>query len=160
MTNEEINIAIAEACGWTDITHTAPDRGYMQPRLIGLDKKDGIRKILSNYCDDLNAMREAELTLTAENKLKYASYLAQIFNSSYKKAWWDLNAKEAFEIVNATARQKAEAFLKTLNKWEESPKSARELATKFGIDTKTEGLNAEEIKKNHFVAGLKYKGNS
>ena len=143
MNNEEINKAIAEACGfkyvalglgWKHITG-----GEMQCRI-------------PDYYNDLNAMHDAENTLTDENREKYATFLSQIFTAPSKKAWWDLSAKETFEIVTATAKQKAEAFRKTLGRWEESPKSARELANEFGIDKKTESLKAEEVRENHFVA--------
>jgi len=112
MTDEYINTTIASHNGYTDIKSGF---GWVKT------SNEEIIKKVPDYCNDLNAMRVAELTLTEENKLKYASYLAQVFNASYKKAWWDLNAKETFEVINVSAKQKAEAYLKTLDKWEEHP---------------------------------------
>jgi hypothetical protein len=56
-----------------------------------------------NYCTDLNAMHEAETTLLAHDLWTMA------YNLPYSGA---LNFR-------ASARQRAEAFLRTLGKWEE-----------------------------------------
>jgi hypothetical protein len=55
-----------------------------------------------NYCTDLNAMHDAEKTLTSAQLL---DYVALLFDSCY-------------EATLATARQRAEAFLRALGKWE------------------------------------------
>ena len=41
MTAEQINIAIAKACGWTDITLAPHDMGELPPRLAGFHKETG-----------------------------------------------------------------------------------------------------------------------
>jgi hypothetical protein len=90
MTDEQINAAIAEVCGRAH-TNIEP---YAYP----------------NYCTDLNAMHEAQNTLTGGSRSKYVYEL------------WDVTEAKtlgAFENINATARQRAEAFLRTLGKWEE-----------------------------------------
>ena len=56
-----------------------------------------------DWCNDLNAMHEAEKTLTSAQLLDYIAFL---FDTCY-------------EATVATARQRAEAFLRTLGKWEE-----------------------------------------
>ena len=101
MTDEQINRAIAEACGWTDfVIH--PEFGLMGTP----PDTHGLRTAVDYYTVDLNAMHEAEKTLTnasmyvMEVQLKYV-----------------LSAGEFY--FHATARQRAEAFLKTLGKWEE-----------------------------------------
>jgi hypothetical protein len=91
MSDEEINIAIAEICGWH----------YYD----GWKHEDGREDSPPNYCDDLNAMHEAEQVLTLEQLLIYAHCL----ESEY-----------GFFGVTATARQRAEAFLRMLGKWEEA----------------------------------------
>jgi hypothetical protein len=79
MTNEQINIAIAEACGgkWH----------------------------IPDYCSDLNAMHEVEENLLGDSWIGYINQLADIEGSLFG--------------IRATARQRAEAFLRTLGKWEE-----------------------------------------
>jgi len=60
--------------------------------------------IQKNYCTDLNAMHEAEKTL---KRMVLDEYIAQLFDLCH-------------EATIATARQRAEAFLRTLGKWEEA----------------------------------------
>jgi hypothetical protein len=58
------------------------------------------------YCTDLNAMHVAESVLTIIEQDEYWNFL------------WDVTGSK-FELCHATARQRAEAFLRTLGKWEE-----------------------------------------
>jgi len=60
-----------------------------------------------NCCNDLNAMHEAEKTLSYKQK---RTYCEKLFN---------LPTIELESNTFATARQRAEAFLKTIGKWEE-----------------------------------------
>jgi len=59
-------------------------------------------KRMYDFCSDLNAMHEAEMKLTKEQS---DDYVARLFDSCY-------------ELAFATASQRAEAFLRTLGKWE------------------------------------------
>jgi hypothetical protein len=94
MTDEQINIAIAEACGWKGNLIDRDMEGNLWPRDI------------PSYCNDLNAMHEVEGTLSDAVFERY--YLA-LYDSTGSTRW----------PVSATARQRAEAFLRTLGKWEE-----------------------------------------
>lgn len=104
MTNEQINIAIAEMCGM---------RGVWEKKITscGCDGQwdyfnpQGNR--LPDYCNDLNAMHEAEKVLGEIYSIKsceYDDWLQSIIEHDQK---W-----------RATAAQRAEAFLRTINKWE------------------------------------------
>jgi len=85
MTDEQINAAIAEACGWD---HKPINCGG------------------ANYCTDLNAMHEAEKVLTDDQcSIFYPVKLGAVCRIK--------------PIIFSTARQRAEAFLRTLGKWEE-----------------------------------------
>lgn len=90
MTNEQINAAIAEMCGW----------------------KEGVERYVQNlplmkappdYCTDLNAMHEAEGTL----------------GKSLYRMEAQLKRMAGAICFHASARQRAEALLRTLGKWEE-----------------------------------------
>lgn len=108
MTNEQINIAIAEACGWKYVnneTH-APDGSFWRSK--GLEIPD--------YCNDLNAMHEAEKVLTIKQKQRYATALSNDLSDS---APTDSCYTVWSDTIHATAAQRAEAFLKTINKWED-----------------------------------------
>lgn len=98
MTDEQINAAIAEACGWTNVNAThrsgkSPDADYVGSEFI------------PNYCNDLNAMHEAEGTLNKDQLWQ----MAREIEKNWEDQWY----------FRATAHQRAEAFLRTLGKWEE-----------------------------------------
>ena len=97
MKPEEQRIAIAEACGLGDYG----------TRMNGWDAAD--IAAIPDYLHDLNAMHEAENTLLKNDALlwhKYASFLdSDYINQPY--------------TVGATAAQRAEALLRTLNLWKE-----------------------------------------
>jgi len=109
MKPEKQRIAIAEACGWKNADH--PDamklkQGWIMPEKWCMDPKGVLRfnHHRPDYLTDLNAMHEAEKTLDYD----------------------DLNDMEEsvsfhFGVTpfHSTAAQRAEAFLKTIGKWEE-----------------------------------------
>ena len=102
MINQQINMAIAEACGWESET-TGPSWCEYETKM-------------PDYCNDLNAMHEAEKMLTHEQQVQFSVELWKLTTShvpSSRAAWID------FTIAHATAAQRAEAFLRTIGKWEE-----------------------------------------
>lgn len=66
-----------------------------------------------SYCTDLNAMHEAEEVLTEKQVRSYAFKLAQVLDTSPT-----VDLDDQFLNIHATAAQRAEAFLRTLNLWE------------------------------------------
>lgn len=115
MDKEKQRIAIAEACGWYGIRETSHRWEVTDPPappmcIMGYHDKHGKQR-LPNYLNDLNAMHEAEKVvqdLCPEGETlceQYESELDHIVGSGY--------------LIFATAAQRAEAFLKTLNLWEE-----------------------------------------
>lgn len=97
MTNEQINLAIARALGWHSI-HTS------KTGIKGM--KGPLRRFMPipNYCNCLNAMHEAEKVFDCPDP--YESALIKISGG-------------AEYLWHATARQRAEAFLRTVDKWKE-----------------------------------------
>jgi len=119
MTNEQINIAIAEACGWTDVWNPVVWNPLMSTLPVGTSPENFFGHI-PNYCNDLNAMHEAEKTLTNVQHRQYRREIWHSVNedlSSYEKV---KAAKRAH--FSSTALQKAEAFLRVKDKWEEASK--------------------------------------
>ena len=100
MTDEQINQRIAEACGWEDCN------GYIGKPPT--KKMDQYNRSLPNYAGCLNAMHEAEKILMAYQQ-----------TATYSDKMIKIVGYGTFDSVHATARQKAEAFLKALGKWEE-----------------------------------------
>ena len=97
MTDEQINAAIAEACEWKGNLLCRDYEGNLWPSEP------------PNYCSDLNAMHEAEKVLNQDNLYIMALHIE------------GLCGRGEF-YFRATARQRAEAFLRTLGKWEEVQK--------------------------------------
>jgi hypothetical protein len=111
MIDEQINIAIAEACGWIECE-------YVEALGLCKGKHENVppqyptgHSQLPDYCNDLNAMHEAEKSLNPSLAGCYARTLTSI-------AWQ--SEQPVFAPMSATARQRAEAFLRTIGKWEES----------------------------------------
>ncbi len=110
MTDEQINAAIAKACGWTNVTAghrsgKAPEADY-----VGYE-------FYPNYCADLNAMHEAEKVLTIQQKANDYEILLETVTRRGKSGM--TFGLAAYLFCHATSRQRAEAFLRTLGKWEE-----------------------------------------
>jgi hypothetical protein len=99
MTNEQINIAIAEACGWYEEDNES-EICWTRDELTYCLHEDE----LPNYCNDLNAMHEAEKVLTNEQWVAYGKELSRL---------------GVFPMVHANAKERTEAFLRTFGKWEE-----------------------------------------
>ena len=96
MTDEQINQRIAEACGWRK------EDGVYMWTANGIDCTC---PELWDWANDLNAMHEAEKGLEAKTSIMFGEWLLALCNG--KNATW-----------HATARQHAEAFLRTLGKWD------------------------------------------
>lgn len=104
MTDQEINYAIAEACGWRK-----EDRVWMWTR----DGIDCTCPDLWDWVNDLNAMHEAEQSLTDWQWKRYAEIL-------YDSVYYGSKGMIYRRAYSATARQRAEAFLRTIGKWKEA----------------------------------------
>jgi hypothetical protein len=75
-----------------------------------------------NYCFDLNAMHEAEKVLTAKRQHEYARQLGLIiFDGELSVPDFRDNWYMAYLMIQATAVQRAEAFLRTIGKWIDAP---------------------------------------
>jgi hypothetical protein len=94
MTDQQINAAIAEACGWRK------EDGVYMWTANGIDCTC---YELWDWVNDLNAMHEAEKTLDEDQMWRMARNI-------------ELNPDRWY--FHASARDRAEAFLRTLGKWE------------------------------------------
>ena len=100
MTDEQINAAIAEACGWRK------EDGVYMWTANGIDCTC---PELWDWANDLNAMHEAEKVLMhADLLFEYGMHIS--IDHKYDC------------LLRATASHRAEAFLRTLGKWEEVQK--------------------------------------
>ena len=119
MTPKQQRIAIAQACGWTNVA----------PRIVKNVKHEGITVgIWSNngwipqYLKDLNAMHKAEKVLWDTGKaMEFTNQLVGIVCSA-RGFRWDKGTSDdhLMCLSHATAAERAEAFLRTISKWEEA----------------------------------------
>jgi len=112
MTEQEMNVAIAEACGWRFEESIAirPD-GWRMHSYINNPKGE----FTPNYTTDFNAMHEAVATLSFTQRRLYRLELQRVVSSGLKEGV----LVEMSECIDATARQRAEAFLRTVGRWTE-----------------------------------------
>lgn len=126
MTDKEIRTAIAEACGWkfcpskdNPLTGNAEPDVWVDP--FGNKFWYDMPTHLPDYLNDLNAMHEAAMCLRENHPLKYVHYTAAItalvakFNS-------DLENRYSISAHDATARQRADAFVQIIEKWKDETK--------------------------------------
>lgn len=114
MTDQEINVGIAEACGWTHIENR--NSMAMGGHWFGYPPVNAIigkKAPIPDFASDLNAMHEAEKVLP---KVKITRYISELWGALCRGG--DSDQCE-IGIINATARQRAEAFLRTIGKWNE-----------------------------------------
>ena len=112
MTNEEIRIKVAEAMGWKspfnerEWLHNSGSEGEdVYGKFVGTDPC-GDREQVPNYPFDLNSCAEFEKMLTDE---EWRVYSAEIVSLTL----WDRATDTMKRILQATARQRCLAYLKT-----------------------------------------------
>lgn len=121
MSPEKQRIAIATVCGFKNIRYTWINANDSIKDWI---HEDGIG--IPDYLEDLNAMHEAEKILREDVYIHDDMYgfsqqdyfifaLTSIVDKKDAKGF-----RAFFYEIHATAAQRAEAFLRTLNLWEES----------------------------------------
>ena len=118
MMKEEINIAIAEYCCWRNIKEIDYQPVGTDPYIDGpsqiwmgihpeSDSDSKEYEVIPDYCNDLNEMHEAEKILFTTNNWDACAYESALQKETTSWAW------------HSTAKQRAEAFLKTIGNWEE-----------------------------------------
>lgn len=118
MTDEQ-QIAIAKACGWTKIDRYIGQEKTPEGLLKGLKpkRKAGKKEKLPDYLNDLNAMHEAEKALKKSPLLwgQYCNTLGLLCGGARDDDGGIFVSHK--EAIDATASQRAEALLRTLNLW-------------------------------------------
>jgi hypothetical protein len=124
MTNQEINEAIAMHLGWLRPEH--PDcmkhkTGWSMPEKWWMDPKTVLRfgHDIPNYCTDLNAIQEAEKA-TFGSSTQWLDFVCNLMAVLSCAEMSELDGMTC--ILQASARDHAEAFLRTIGKWKEESK--------------------------------------
>lgn len=126
MTDEELNLGVARKLGWKD---------EKRKRYAGEDNVKGIGlnqhlhpgdikrqfipfnslSLLPNYSGDLNEIHKAWLTLGEQLQWEYCNELSKVIERHFPGE--DCYRQRTLE-ANATARQRAEAFVNLRELWE------------------------------------------
>lgn len=120
MTEQEQMVAIAEACGkrlhlWTEPT------GYSYWMVLG-PEGEVLPDAAPDYLNDLNAMNVAmrHLKNAPCGPATFLKHLLSKVCADYDEPL-NFDSETLWCAVNATAAQRAEAFLRTIGKWKEEP---------------------------------------
>ena len=109
MSPEKQRVAIAEACGWK----RGESECWWKNGFWAMFNDD-----LPDYLNDLNAMHEAEKVL---NGVRRAVFEFALLHEVLKRPEpFNYDRGDIMAVITATAAQRAEAFLRTVGKWEKS----------------------------------------
>lgn len=125
MTNEQINRAVAEELGWAPRMHLHDGLWSMadnHDNIVGRHSRGGVdadhcwRVCNLDFCTDHNAAAEMRKAIKSEEQRRYAQWLLTVVlgpeSFGLIEIYW--------QIINASPRQQAEAFLRMRGKWRES----------------------------------------
>ena len=124
MTDSEINRRIAELCGWTHLNCKPYDLDCLELKACYgfMRAPDGRTGQPPDYCNDLNAMHEAEKVLSSKQQEIYAAILADCVchdEDVVINTVDDLLPEDYFRCAHATAAQRSQAFLMTVGLWKD-----------------------------------------
>ena len=108
MTPEAQRIAIAEACSWR-CTASFKEAFACWVRPDGMDHQT---EWLPDYLNDLNAMHEAEMSQVDIEEGRFIVLFREYLHT--------ILGHDGSLAIHATAAQRAEAFLRSLGKWEDA----------------------------------------
>ena len=118
MTDEQINEKIAEIFDWKKVPEALGVGWWFRPRDPGVQLRR-ISPSCPDYCNDLNAMHDAIQSLDHATRVhSFRRALAKAVGV-LQDPDWESSLSLLDKLTNASARQRAEAFLRTMNLWEE-----------------------------------------
>jgi hypothetical protein len=121
MNDEKINIAIAESLGWKNCKVLPKPQKYWDvsnvPEMVRIGSPPVAGSCtFPDYCNTLNAIHEAEKNVFGSSTL-WVDFMEHLCDATGAVNTSMVDAMVI--IIQATARQRAEAFLRTVGKWEE-----------------------------------------
>ena len=130
MNNQQINAAIAESIGWDFDPVEAHEWGSRGRWVKPPSGELVFRHSIPDYCNDLNTMHEAEKVLDMHQQYDYGEALARMrIGAEFDDPeGFSPNGWGYYSPITATAAQRAEAYLKTIGKWQQE--TSREDGTK------------------------------
>ena len=108
------------ACGWTNcVVLGSGVFNLIEGNIPRVEGKawTSTPHLVPNYLNDLNAMHEAVASKWLDQDPTYEGNLAKVCGAGDPATdWWESTAYRGL-LIHATAAQRAEAFLKTLDLW-------------------------------------------
>jgi hypothetical protein len=115
MTKDQINKTIATVCGWTLFCTKTVDGKvvhYGHPKHLN----NGYEIPIPDYCNDLNAMHEAEKSLNFDEVYNYGEELRIVSeNVGPKGGHFTPNGWGCFSLAHLTAEHRAKSFIKVIS---------------------------------------------
>jgi hypothetical protein len=116
VTPDAQRIAIAEACGWTEVSD------WGEGGINGKHPTEPWVEVIPDYLNDLNAMNDALITMSDDQWARYVKILSgeTAEESLLPTYYWQL--EDVLDILQATNSTQAQAFLIAIDKWKEARK--------------------------------------
>ena len=102
MTETEINIAIAKSIGFHQPLRDHPNLWH---------NKHGCTRQIPDFCNNLNAMREAEQNLNSDQQEEYGAMLSAAVGMTNE---YEVTPERLFTLATVSAKQRAETYLKVI----------------------------------------------
>ena len=108
-----MNIGVAVSVGWKQVQASDGfwETYYKEEYICSDCEQYWPTWKMPNYCSDLNAIQKAVLTLNPTQQVQYVNILEKIVSDGSPFNW------RGFTFANATAKQRTEAYLKTIEKF-------------------------------------------
>jgi len=116
MTNRAINKAIAEYLSWKELDFHLDGKRILGKRPSfhnGTIVSYTVDQYVPDYCNDLNLMHETENSMSTRLNEKYEYWLRTVCHFPDRESATGKN----HHFYRATAKQRAEAFVRTIDKW-------------------------------------------
>ena len=120
----EINRAMAEVVGWSVLEHDLfPDESPHKWIVLGPSRNpsrafvfpdESVNSYLPDFLSNLNAVHEVIMSLLPSDQRVFAGWLYLGKNCSFQDF---CNNQMIFDVAAKNARQRCEAILKTLSRW-------------------------------------------
>jgi hypothetical protein len=108
MTDQEINRAVAESVGWTQIREC--EDSFFQGLLVGV-RGDGAGMAVPDFANSYEAIMPLVKTLKKGRENRFAQKLYSLIYPDFGTDWEILHVSGCHDLITATPRQLCEAYL-------------------------------------------------
>ena len=112
-TDDDLNRIIAEWCGWVRVMKSDGTIYWLSPTDYYHEIVGKVIKVYPNYCRDLNAVQGVVSTFKDGDLIRYVNVLWGVCTPN--------PSVSLIHVIEAKARQRAEALLKVIEEWKNKP---------------------------------------